>query len=173
MRSNRTQSERRTVRRCTLSTIGCAATSAALLALLAGAAHASPAKLYTKGQARQGATIYAQHCVSCHGNNEQGKSGPAIAGNVFLKRTKLLGWSVANFRHVVVTTMPRSNPGSLSDKQYADVIAYLLSVDCYPAGKSEFPTKTTAQLEHTQMQKPRDVTPDNEKIGTCTLSANG
>jgi hypothetical protein len=38
--------------------------------------------------------------------------------------------------------MPLNAPGSLNRQQYADVLAYLLSKDRYPAGKTELPTQT-------------------------------
>ena len=157
--------------------MGNAAIMAALLAFAlatsAAATHGQPARLYTGQQAKKGAAVYAQNCATCHGAKLQGKSGPAIGGTAFLKRTKLLGWSVENFRDVVVSTMPRSNPGSLTEKQYAQVLAYLLSVDCYPAGQTKFPTKATAKLKHTQMQTPEGAKPDNGKLGTCTLHGQG
>ena len=149
---------------------------AALLALaVAGTAFAAtgPAKLYTKAQAVKGQQVFAHNCVACHGGNEQGKSGPAIAGKAFLKRAKLLGWSVEDMRHVVVSTMPRNNPGSLSDQQYANVLAYLLASDCYPAGQTPFPTKETPKLKNTKLQMPANAKPDNPKTDTCNLHPKG
>jgi hypothetical protein len=35
------------------------------------------------------------------------------------------------------TTMPEDNPGSLKPQQYADVVAYFLKLNGYPAGKTE------------------------------------
>jgi len=34
-------------------------------------------------------------------------------------------------------TMPQNNPASLSDQQYIDIIAYMLSVNEAPAGDTE------------------------------------
>ena len=36
-----------------------------------------------------------------------------------------------------VQTMPEDNPGSLSAQQYADVMAYFLSLNKYPSGSDE------------------------------------
>ena len=33
--------------------------------------------------------------------------------------------------------MPESNPGSLPDEEYVDILAYILSLSRYPAGDSE------------------------------------
>jgi polar amino acid transport system substrate-binding protein len=149
----------------------------ALLALtfvaVAALAATGPARLYTDAQAVKGQGVYMKNCASCHGPNEQGKSGPAVGGSAFLKRMKLLGWSVADLQNVVVSTMPRSNPGSLSQRQYSDVLAYLLAVNCFPAGQSRFPTKTTPKLTRVHLLAPKGATPDNQKLGTCTLHKNG
>ena len=126
-----------------------------------------PPKLYTEAQAQQGKPIFANSCAVCHGDNLQGKSGPAIAGSAFLKRTRTLNWSIDNLRSVVENTMPRSNPGSLSKKQYADVLAYLLAANCYPAGNKKFPTKDSPELKKAELKPPKNVTPDNPDLGTC------
>jgi polar amino acid transport system substrate-binding protein len=125
-----------------------------------------PAGLYTKAQAEAGQQVYTQHCVACHGDKLQGKSAPPVAGSAFLKKAKALDWSVADMRNLIVTTMPRDNPGSLTPQQYADVTAYLLAVDCYPAGESKFPANVTPAI------KAASLTPANGKAkdpdqGTC------
>ena len=129
-------------------------------------------KLYTEAQAKQGADVFAQQCASCHGAQLQGKSAPAIAGDPFLKKAKLLDWSVADLRHIVVTSMPRSNPGSLSKQQYADVLAYLLAVDCYPAGKQLFPKDTSSDLQNAKLH-PVAAKPSNKDFGTCAIKVGG
>lgn len=126
------------------------------------------AALYTEAQAEAGKQVYAEACAVCHGDDLQGKSAPAVAGSAFLNKAKILEWSVANLRHVVVTTMPRSNPGSLSPKQYADVLAYLLAVDCYPAGGQPFPTEATPGIQQTLLL-PVSASPDNPETGTCSI----
>jgi polar amino acid transport system substrate-binding protein len=127
------------------------------------------ARLYTVAQAQAGEQVYAQRCAICHGDRLQGKSAPAIAGASLLSKARILNWSVEDLRQLVVTTMPRDNPGSLSPQQYADVLAYLLAVDCYPAGPKPFPTAPTAQLESTHLQRLESVKPDNADFGTCSL----
>jgi hypothetical protein len=37
-------------------------------------------------------------------------------------------------------TMPPANPGSLSDETYANILAYILQVNDYPAGGTPFTT---------------------------------
>ncbi|SMF77211.1 Cytochrome C oxidase, cbb3-type, subunit III [Tistlia consotensis] len=132
------------------------------------AADPAPA-LYTEAQAEQGHQIFKSHCAVCHGEQLQGKSAPTIAGPDFLKKAQLLGWSVADLRQVVTTTMPRDNPGSLSPEQYARVLSYLLAVNCYPPGKNRFPTTATASLHKAALQPPDGVKPDLPGPGICSL----
>jgi polar amino acid transport system substrate-binding protein len=124
--------------------------------------------LYTQAQARQGEEAYAQQCASCHGAQQQGATAPPIAGTGFLKKAQLLDWSVADLRTIVVTTMPRSNPGSLSPQQYADILAYLLDRDCYPAGQQPFPTTATNAIKDAKL-KPMS----GGQRGTCPVQQAG
>jgi polar amino acid transport system substrate-binding protein len=127
------------------------------------------ARLYTEAQAQAGQQVYGQRCAVCHGDRLQGKSAPAIDGASLLNKAQILNWSVEDLRQIVVTTMPRDNPGSLPPQQYADVLAYLLAVDCYPAGPKPFPTGPTAQLESTHLKRLESVKPDDPDLGTCSL----
>lgn len=127
----------------------------------------APPKIYTQAQAQAGQHVYKKNCSSCHGKNLQGISGPAIAGHAFLKKAKLLGWSVADLRHVVVNEMPKDNPGSLSAKQYAEVEAYLMARSCYPAGSKKLPQKSTKLLKKTKLVPQSGVSGENAKRGTC------
>ncbi len=43
-------------------------------------------------------------------------------------------------------SMPQNDPGSLSQQQNADILAYMLQQGSYPAGTTELPTDLT-QLE--------------------------
>ena len=125
--------------------------------------------LYTGVQAQAGRQVFMHICATCHGKDLQGRSGPQIAGTAFLKKAKLLGWSVGDLRALVLTTMPRSNPGSLKPQQYAQVLAYLLAVNCYPPGHSNFPTKKNAALNKTPLEPLSNVGPDNGALGTCQV----
>lgn len=133
---------------------------------------AGPPKLYTEAQAEAGKQVYDQHCMACHGARLQGnanKGAPAIAGTALLKRTQLLGWSVADLHNTIAATMPRNDPGSLSPKLYAQVTAYLLATDCYPAGQNRLPIQAAKAEKNADLQALKGVKPDNPGLGTCTL----
>jgi len=96
--------------------------------------------VYTEAQARRGGQVYAAHCMSCHGDTLQG-DGPAnaLAGPNFTAdfNGATLGEMVDRTRR----TMPDDNPGTLSRQQVTDVLAYVLSVNKFPAGETELPSQ--------------------------------
>jgi polar amino acid transport system substrate-binding protein len=102
-------------------------------------AAAAPPLLYTRDQAAQGARIYAQKCVACHGSNLQGTAAPSVAGTDFLETAQRNGWTLAIIRYIVFKLMPRNSPASLPPEEGAAVMAFLLASDCYPAGTTPFP----------------------------------
>src|ERR1700722_3099328 len=123
--------------------IGLAVAALALIAsatALAQSATTTSAGVYTVTQASRGAAIYtANHCVMCHGPDLTGSdSTPPLAGNMFL--ADWVGQSLGDVATRIRTTMPADNPGSLSDAQVADVMAYILQQNKYPVGTKEIPT---------------------------------
>ncbi|MGA7569254.1 MAG: cytochrome c [Candidatus Aquilonibacter sp.] len=132
-------------------------------------ATASVPPLYTAAQARAGKIVYARYCLQCHGVDLQGTAGPAVAGTEFLKNAKFDGWTLSDVRTTVVQNMPFSNPGSLTPKQYADVIAFLLASNCYPAGTTPFPQTDRAAFASIFIGPISGEHATNAKIGTCAV----
>jgi quinoprotein glucose dehydrogenase len=111
-------------------------TSAALVvaATPAGAASVNDG-VYTADQARRGQTQYANECARCHGDTLGGGGGsPAISGPFWAAWE---GRSMGELYHFTQKSMPADGPAGLSDQAYADILAYMLSVNRYPAGKAE------------------------------------
>lgn len=102
--------------------------------------------VYLQAQADRGKPIYQSHCLHCHGTRGDGGAGadpslpdsPAIAGFAFLRNWD--GRNVASLYEFTRATMPQINPGSLSDQQYVDVIAYTFELSRLPAGDEELST---------------------------------
>jgi mono/diheme cytochrome c family protein len=91
---------------------------------------------YTTSQAAAGAQVYQQHCIQCHGASLQGNAGPALSGQAFaasLRFGKLTAQQLFDF---IKTQMPADAPGSLTDQQYLDAMAFILSRNGYPAGST-------------------------------------
>ncbi len=125
--------------------------------------------LYTSTQAHAGKIVYARYCLQCHGADLQGTAGPAVAGTEFLKNAKFDGWTLNDVRTTVFLNMPFSNPGSLTPKQYADVMAFLLASSCYPAGATPFPQVARASFASIRIAPIAGVHATNPKIGTCAV----
>jgi mono/diheme cytochrome c family protein len=99
--------------------------------------------VYTDAQAKRGETVYSQSCASCHGPDLAGlDTAPSLTGADF--NTDFKDLALDDLFERVRTTMPADGPGSLTREQYADVIAYLLSKDQFPAGSAELPPDNAA-----------------------------
>lgn len=83
--------------------------------------------VYTAAQATRGGTLYDTSCASCH---ELSK----FKGPEFVK-----AWTDKPLTelHAAVISMPMDAPGSMKPQEYADIIAYFLSLNGYPAGQAE------------------------------------
>jgi mono/diheme cytochrome c family protein len=129
----------------------------------------APPALYTKAQAEQGKQIFDSKCVSCHGANMQGTAAPSVAGNDFLNTAKHNGWTLEVIRYLVFTMMPMNSPHSLSPQEYAAVMAYLLASNCYPAGKTPFPTSDSPEFANIKLG-PVPGHPDGQNsAGVCKV----
>ena len=89
---------------------------------------------YTRSQADAGKDVFQKVCAICHGNRLQGGAGPALAGKQFLSVSQFQEVTAAYFYHFMSTHMPLTNPGSLSQTQYLNIMAYFLESNGYAAG---------------------------------------
>jgi S-disulfanyl-L-cysteine oxidoreductase SoxD len=108
--------------------------------------------VYTTEEAQQGKAIYQNQCGMCHGDalEGQGQNSP-LAGTVFLNNWT--GQTVADLFMKTIVMMPAMDPGTLTPKDTAEVIAYILSANKFPAGKTELPTDPQS-LEMIHIVKP-------------------
>jgi hypothetical protein len=60
---------------------------------------------------------------------------PALRGPAFTDDRH--GTSLGDLYGLIRTTMPPSRPGDLTAESYADVVAYLLSANAFPAGDGD------------------------------------
>jgi len=92
--------------------------------------------VYTEEQATRGKEQYDYNCAPCHIHDLTGdsiKDTPALAGSDFLDEWG--GKSVQELLEYMATNMPPDSRGSLGEKTYADVMAYVLQANTFPAGK--------------------------------------
>ena len=92
--------------------------------------------VYTEEQANRGREGYADQCASCHGPElTGGEMAPALAGGEFLA-----GWdglTMGDLFERIRISMPQNSPGSLSGQQNADILAFMLASNKFPAGTTE------------------------------------
>jgi len=98
--------------------------------------------VFTEVQANRGQEVYAGACAFCHGRRLNGapddpdmRSTPPLARAKFLREWE--GRSLAVLFEYTRATMPENNPGSMTDQEYVDVIAYMLSMSMMPAADEE------------------------------------
>jgi mono/diheme cytochrome c family protein len=92
--------------------------------------------VYTTAQADRGRAEYMSACVSCHAEDLRGKgTAPALAEESFAFQWD--GTTVGELFTRTKTLMPSDRPGSLADQAYADIVAFLLRANAFPAGASE------------------------------------
>jgi len=92
--------------------------------------------VYTEAQAEAGERLYAENCILCHDTKYF---------RPVLKRWE--GQPIGVMYTVMSTSMPESNPGFLSEKEYVDILAYILSLSRYAPGENELDYKDGALNE--------------------------
>ena len=90
--------------------------------------------VYTAAQAKRGEAIYQVRCVMCHGATLAGEAGPPLAGQSFLATWNTL--PLSDLFDKIHDTMPADAPGTLEAPQAADLVAYILQANQFPAGQA-------------------------------------
>jgi mono/diheme cytochrome c family protein len=97
--------------------------------------------VYTEEQAQRGEPLYHDSCSACHGDTLKGSGEtPALAGSAFLANWS--GLPLGDLFERIRRTMPQDKPGRVTRQQKADILAYLLRFNKFPAGKTELPHQT-------------------------------
>jgi mono/diheme cytochrome c family protein len=130
----------------------CAVVLAASL-LNAGQPQSVGAGVYSAAQAARGEQLYRAQCGDCHGRTMEGAIGPPLVGESFLAN-----WSARPLTEAVdkiQKTMPFEQPGSLSRRQSADLLAYMLQAGRFPAGPAELGEGALGQIVFPAVSAPR------------------
>jgi mono/diheme cytochrome c family protein len=132
-------------------------TLAALASILASAAHAQDNDAiasiwdgqYTAAQTDRGKATFDRSCSRCHNSNLTGSDrGPPLVGEEFL--ASWLDGSLAALFSFIRDSMPENNASTVPDARKADVLAYILQNNGFPAGVTEL-TPDTSRLEMVQI----------------------
>jgi mono/diheme cytochrome c family protein len=101
--------------------------------------------IFSAGQVERGRDAFTWICMDCHEIEEF--TGPGA----YLE--EMDGESVWDVFEYVWAEMPEDNPASLEPSEYADVLAYVLSVYGLPTGPADMPTDQ-ATLEEIAIARP-------------------
>jgi mono/diheme cytochrome c family protein len=89
------------------------------------------AGIYTTAQADRGEETYMGICVACH---------PAGTYSTDAFKATWDGRPLSDLFSLISTTMPKSDPASLSPEEYSQLVAYILKINNVPSGKTDLPT---------------------------------
>ncbi|MGH6827960.1 MAG: c-type cytochrome [Rhizomicrobium sp.] len=88
------------------------------------------------GSVAEGAAVYAQKCVMCHGVNGEGKPADRLTGGIGTLASAHPVKTVASYWPYATTlfdylrrAMPINHPRSLTDHETYALVAYILSID--------------------------------------------
>ncbi|HWZ43750.1 MAG TPA: cytochrome c [Candidatus Saccharimonadales bacterium] len=96
--------------------------------------------VYTEEQAKRGEPVCIAKCAQCHGAKlTGGESAPPLVGGEFLSNWNGLTLDVLFER--IRLTMPPDGPARIGRQQKTDILAYILSINKFPAGSSELQQK--------------------------------
>jgi mono/diheme cytochrome c family protein len=131
----------------------CAGALFAVSVVVGAQGKAASEGVFTADQAKAGEVIYKEQCAACHGDNLEGSGPmPPLAGKDFLSN-----WQdkpLAELYEKMQSSMPATAPGTLSAKQAADTLAYMLSAGKYPAGSAAL-EGTAAALAQIKLDAPK------------------
>jgi mono/diheme cytochrome c family protein len=99
--------------------------------------------VYDGGQAARGEAAYRQDCAGCHGMQLEGQGRiPGLAGSDFASDWEQT--NVGDLFEKIQYSMPGDRPGELSPSRDADIVAYILKVNRFPAGPTNLPSDADA-----------------------------
>jgi mono/diheme cytochrome c family protein len=106
------------------------ATARAQDSAAASAERPTSSGVYTQAQAARGEGAYQTSCQSCHAKSE-------YTGDKF--KVAWVSKTAFDIFDVIRSQMPEDNPGSLERAQYVDIVAYIFSLNAFPAGSADLP----------------------------------
>ena len=101
---------------------------------------------FTSAQVASGASTYAARCSQCHGAQLQGGAGPALAGPSFRASINASYTDAGKLYDFTRKQMPANAPGSLTPKQYAEVVAFVLAHNGFSPGGTTLTAQNASAL---------------------------
>jgi mono/diheme cytochrome c family protein len=98
--------------------------------------------VFTAAQAERGRSHFVNGCASCHRPDLGGERGPTLKGEAFLAHWE--NGSVHSLFDKIRDTMPATGPSDVTDEAKADILAFLLQSNGFPAGTTELRAEAEA-----------------------------
>jgi S-disulfanyl-L-cysteine oxidoreductase SoxD len=99
--------------------------------------------VYTTEQATRGEAAYGTACVTCHGGELEGDGfAPALAGPEFMSNWN--GTTVGDLFERIRVSMPPDMPETVNSQDKVDIVAFVLTRNNFPAGKTELAKEAAA-----------------------------
>lgn len=109
--------------------------------------------VFTLAQAGRGESTFRATCASCHGDSLAGiNDAPPLTGPAFHKTWD--GNALSSLFNRMSNDMPSDNPGMLTNLQVAELVAFVLKYNGYPAGKVELPAAAESLMQIKILPKP-------------------
>jgi mono/diheme cytochrome c family protein len=110
--------------------------------------------VYSEEQAARGQAEYDTHCARCHREDLTGYNS-ILKGPRFLQIYRETSLDILFDK--TKTTMPRGAAGTLTDKAYVDIVAYVLKANAFPTGTGELRVEDLARIQVTGKEGPQEV----------------
>lgn len=132
--------------------------------------------VYSDPQASRGQNTYNSACAACHGAALEGVSAPELTGNRFMDRWRegMLDGIYSFIRQrMPLGRTPNSN--AISDKEYLDLVTFILKGNGFPAGATELVPDALSNVRLVGKNGPQPV-PDGAlviTVGCLSRAADG
>jgi cytochrome c5 len=97
--------------------------------------------VYTAAQAERGGAVYETRCRRCHAGDQHGVNGSSLAGEAFMLHWE--GRAVDRLVRRIRDTMPPDAPGTMTETDAVDAVAFLLQRNRFPEGAIELAPEPT------------------------------
>jgi quinoprotein glucose dehydrogenase len=98
--------------------------------------------VFSQGQADRGRRVYGRSCEHCHGASLEGNDVseiPTLVYEPFMRQWN--GRTVKDLFEHVSRSMPADARGSLTPRNYSDVVAFVLESNGFPVGEADLSEK--------------------------------
>ena len=129
--------------------------------------------IYSDTQAARGLITYRANCSRCHQDSLFGGEQPLpLVQDRFLNR-----WREESLHPLLVAmkTMPKDREEKLSESEYADILAYLMKANSFPAGDKDLKASDLADIQLITQAgtQPLPVSAGVQVVGCFTRTPNG